>query len=52
MEIKKVKMSALKLNDRNPRLIKDFKIESESADSVESKEKEPKVCPHCGKEIK
>lgn len=27
MEIKKVKMSALKLNDRNPRLIKDFKFQ-------------------------
>lgn len=26
MEIKKVKLSALKLNDRNPRLIKDFKF--------------------------
>lgn len=27
MEIKKVKLSALKLNDRNPRLIKDFKFQ-------------------------
>lgn len=27
-------------------------IESESANSDKSKEKEPKVCPHCGKEIK
>jgi hypothetical protein len=27
MEIKKVKMSSLKLNDRNPRLIKDFKFQ-------------------------
>lgn len=60
MNIKKTPLSALRINDDNPRIIKDHKfqidwgngIDSESDGlSAKSKEKKPEVCPHCGKEI-